>query len=49
MVPASVLIVGIFKMVSMTGLSGTLWGVIIPGAHSYGGIYASAIYAHHSG
>lgn len=39
MVPASVLIVGIFKMVSMTGLSGTLWGVIIPGAATPTGVF----------
>ena len=39
MVPASVLIVGIFKMVSMTGLSGSLWGVIIPGAATPTGVF----------
>ena len=39
MVPASVLIVGIFKMVAMTGLSGTLWGVIIPGAATPTGVF----------
>ena len=39
MVPASVLIVGIFKMVSVTGLSGTLWGVIIPGAATPTGVF----------
>ena len=39
MVPASVLIVGIFKMVSMTGLNGSLWGVIIPGAATPTGVF----------
>ncbi len=39
MVPASVLIVGIFKMVSVTGLNGTLWGVIIPGAATPTGVF----------
>jgi alpha-1,4-digalacturonate transport system permease protein len=39
MVPASVLIVGIFKMVTMTGLSGSLWGVIIPGAATPTGVF----------
>ena len=39
MVPASVLIVGIFKMVSVTGLTGTLWGVIIPGAATPTGVF----------
>ena len=39
MVPASVLIVGIFKMVSVTGLNGTLWGVIIPGAATPNGVF----------
>ena len=32
-------IVGIFKMVSVTGLSGTLWGVIIPGAATPTGVF----------
>ena len=36
---ASVLIVGIFKMVTMTGLSGSLWGVIIPGAATPTGVF----------
>ena len=39
MVPASVLIVGIFKMVSVTGLAGSLWGVIIPGAATPTGVF----------
>ena len=39
MVPASVLIVGIFKLVTMTGLSGSLWGVIIPGAATTTGVF----------
>ena len=39
MVPASVLIVGIFKMVAVTGLAGTLWGVIIPGAATPTGVF----------
>ena len=39
MVPASVLIVGIFKMVSVTGLNGTLRGVNIPGAATPTGVY----------
>ena len=39
MVPASVLMVGIFKMVSLTGLSGSLWGVIIPGAATPTGVF----------
>jgi alpha-1,4-digalacturonate transport system permease protein len=39
MVPASVLIVGIFKMVSVTGLNGSLWGVIIPGAATPTGVF----------
>ena len=39
MIPASVLMVGIFKMVSLTGLTGTLWGVIIPGAATPTGVF----------
>jgi len=39
MVPASVFIVGIFKMVSVTGLNGSLWGVIIPGAATPTGVF----------
>ena len=39
MVPASVLIVGIFKIVSVTGLNGSLWGVIIPGAATPTGVF----------
>jgi alpha-1,4-digalacturonate transport system permease protein len=39
MVPASVLMVGIFKMISLTGLSGSLWGVIIPGAATPTGVF----------
>ena len=39
MVQASVLIVGIFKMVTMTGLSCSLCGVIIPGAATPTGVF----------
>ncbi len=39
MVPASIMLVGIFKMITATGLSGSLWGVIIPGAATPTGVF----------
>lgn len=39
MVPASVLMVGIFKMVTMTGLAGNLWGVILPACATPVGVF----------
>jgi len=32
MVPATITLVGVFKAINATGLSGSIWGVIIPGA-----------------
>ncbi len=49
MVPASVLIVGIFKMVTMTGLSGSLWGGYYSwGSNPYWGLHVAAIHANDS-
>ncbi|KAJ54400.1 ABC transporter permease [Actibacterium mucosum KCTC 23349] len=39
MVPASVLMVGIFKMVTATGLAGNLWGVILPACATPVGVF----------
>lgn len=39
MVPASVLMVGIFKMVNSTGMNGSLWGVIIPACATPAGVF----------
>lgn len=39
MVPPAVTLVGVFKMITMTGLSGSIWGVIIPGAATPAGVF----------
>jgi alpha-1,4-digalacturonate transport system permease protein len=39
MVPASITLVGLFKVIAATGLSGSLWGVIIPGAATPAGVF----------
>ena len=39
MVPPTITLVGVFKMISATGLSGSLWGVIIPGAATPAGVF----------
>ena len=39
MVPATITLVGVFKMISATGLSGSIWGVIIPGAATPAGVF----------
>ena len=39
MVPASVLMVGIFKMVNTTGMAGNLWGVLIPACATPAGVF----------
>jgi len=39
MVPATITLVGVFKAINATGLSGTIWGVIIPGAATPTGIF----------
>ena len=50
MVPPTITLVGVFKMISATGLSGSLWGVIIPGAATPGWrFFAAPIYAQYSG
>lgn len=39
MVPPTITLVGVFKAINATGLSGTLWGVIIPGAATPAGVF----------
>ncbi|MEM7270948.1 MAG: carbohydrate ABC transporter permease, partial [Pseudomonadota bacterium] len=39
MVPATITLVGVFKAVDATGLSGSIWGVIIPGAATPAGVF----------
>ena len=39
MVPPTITLVGIFKMIDATGLSGSIWGVIIPGAATPAGVF----------
>jgi len=39
MVPATITLVGVFKAINATGLSGSIWGVIIPGAATPTGIF----------
>lgn len=39
MVPNSIVLVGLFKAIHTTGLSGSLWGVIIPGAATPAGVF----------
>jgi len=39
MVPNTIALVGVFKAINATGLSGTLWGVIIPGAATPAGVF----------
>ena len=39
MVPATITLVGVFKAINATGLAGTLWGVIIPGAATPAGVF----------
>ncbi|MCG8474485.1 MAG: carbohydrate ABC transporter permease, partial [Cytophagales bacterium] len=39
MVPATITLVGVFKAINATGLSGTIWGVIVPGAATPTGVF----------
>jgi len=39
MVPATITLVGVFKAINATGLSGSIWGVIIPGAATPTGVF----------
>ncbi len=39
MVPATITLVGVFKAINAAGLSGTIWGVIIPGAATPTGVF----------
>jgi len=39
MVPATITLVGVFKAIHATGLSGSIWGVIIPGAATPAGVF----------
>lgn len=39
MVPPTITLVGVFKAISATGLSGSIWGVIIPGAATPAGVF----------
>lgn len=39
MVPPTITLVGVFKAIHAAGLSGTLWGVIIPGAATPAGVF----------
>lgn len=39
MVPPTITLVGVFKAINATGLSGTIWGVIIPGAATPAGVF----------
>jgi alpha-1,4-digalacturonate transport system permease protein len=49
MVPASVLIVGIFKMVTMTGtIRLSLGGYYSRGCNTHWGLHVAAVYAHNS-
>lgn len=39
MVPNTITLVGVFKSIHATGLSGSIWGVIIPGAATPAGVF----------
>ena len=39
MVPATITLVGVFKAINATGLGGSIWGVIIPGAATPTGVF----------
>ncbi len=39
MVPPTITLVGLFKAINATGLSGSIWGVIIPGAATPTGVF----------
>ena len=39
MVPNTITLVGVFKAINTTGLSGSIWGVIIPGAATPAGVF----------
>lgn len=39
MVPATITLVGVFKAINATGLSGSIWGVIVPGAATPAGVF----------
>ncbi|UWR21878.1 carbohydrate ABC transporter permease [Sulfitobacter sp. S190] len=39
MVPPTITLVGVFKAINATGLSGSIWGVIIPGAATPAGVF----------
>lgn len=39
MVPPTITLVGVFKAIQATGISGSLWGIIIPGAATPAGVF----------
>ena len=39
LIPPSIALVGLFKAINATGLSGSIWGVIIPGAATPAGVF----------
>ena len=39
MVPPAVMMIGVFQMIQITGLGGSIWGVIIPGAATPTGVF----------
>lgn len=39
MVPTTITLVGVFKAIQATGLSGSIWGIIIPGAATPAGVF----------
>lgn len=39
MVPATITLVGVFKAINATGLAGSIWGVIVPGAATPAGVF----------
>ncbi len=39
MVPPTVMLIGVFKMINAAGLGGSIWGVIIPGAATPTGVF----------
>lgn len=39
MVPPTITLVGVFKAIQATGMSGSLWGIIIPGAATPAGVF----------
>ena len=39
MVPPTVMLIGVFKMINATGLNGSIWGVILPGMATPTGVF----------